>query len=291
MPSDTDPPGGLHKKTNWWGAFVIGLAGTILVTGVAPFAVQSVGAASIPLFFFVTGAGVILCFCLAELAAAMPDRTGGMPSYAYETFRGLGPGVARHIGGISAWGYGLGWFPVAPINMILAARYIATLWGIPLGQEFTPISAPINETVIWISVAGLLLLFIPCYLGIRLGAGFATLFGVVSMVPLTLLVFLPFFKPETLHWSNVSGFPLADPTVRVAVRDLHLLEHGLPALRLPGPDRLLPVSPPAPRPEAPRAHARLPELRRPGHRPLLRVRLDLRRLPRLRHRRGRRQAE
>ena len=31
---------GLAKTTNWWGAFVIGLAGTILVTGIAPFAVQ-----------------------------------------------------------------------------------------------------------------------------------------------------------------------------------------------------------------------------------------------------------
>ena len=27
---------GLRKGTNWWGAFVIGLAGTILVTGIAP---------------------------------------------------------------------------------------------------------------------------------------------------------------------------------------------------------------------------------------------------------------
>ena len=27
---------GLQKGTNWWGAFVIGLAGTILVVGIAP---------------------------------------------------------------------------------------------------------------------------------------------------------------------------------------------------------------------------------------------------------------
>jgi amino acid transporter len=204
---------GLHKKTNWWGAFVIGLAGTILVTGVAPFAVQSMGAASIPVFFFVTGAGVILCFCLAELAAMMPDRTGGLPSYAYETYKDFGPGVARHVGGISAWAYGLGWFPVAPINMILAARYIATLWGLPLGKEFTPISATISTNVLIIAIIGLLALFVPCYLGIRLGAGFATLLGVVSMVPLTLLIFLPFLKPSTIHWGNVSGFHLADPGV------------------------------------------------------------------------------
>ena len=39
--------GGLPKTTNWWGAFVIGLAGTILVTGIAPVMVTSLGAVAI----------------------------------------------------------------------------------------------------------------------------------------------------------------------------------------------------------------------------------------------------
>jgi amino acid transporter len=205
-------PASLPKRTNWWGAFVIGLAGTILVTGVAPFAVQSMGAASIPVFLLVSVAGVVLCLCLAELGAMMPNRAGGLPAYAFETFKGFGPGAARHMGGISAWSYGLGWFPVAPLNMILASKYIAELWKIPLGREFTPIGAPINLNVLILSIIGLLILFVPCYLGIRLGAGFATVLGIVSMVPLTLLIFIPFLHPSTLHWSNVAGFHLADPS-------------------------------------------------------------------------------
>ena len=207
----SDPQGSLQRKTNWWGAFVIGLAGTLLVTGIGPSAVQGMGAAAIPVFFFVTGAGVVLCFCLAELAAMMPHRTGGLPSYASETYKDLGPGVARHVGGLSAWSYGLGWFPVAPINMIIAADYIAELWNLPPGAEFTPISASITVTVLFIALVGLLVLFVPCYLGIQLGASFATLLGVVAMVPITLLVFLPFCAPTTLHWGNVAGFPLANP--------------------------------------------------------------------------------
>src|SRR5262245_21709356 len=115
MAGESGSRGSLHRRANWWGAFVIGLAGSILVTGVGPFAVQSLGAACIPLFFVVTTCGVVLCFCLAELAAMMPDRTGGMPSYAFETYRDFGPEVAKHVGGLSAWSYGLGWFPVAPI--------------------------------------------------------------------------------------------------------------------------------------------------------------------------------
>ena len=32
---------GLKRETGWWGAFVIGLAGTILVTGIAPVMVTT----------------------------------------------------------------------------------------------------------------------------------------------------------------------------------------------------------------------------------------------------------
>src|SRR5215469_11475176 len=170
---------GLAKGTNWWGAFVIGLAGTILVTGIAPYVVQGTGALGIILMGVMTIAGCFLCFCLAELATMWPDRTGGIPSYASESFRPLvGNTAARHFGGVSGWAYWLGWFPVAPINVILTAFCFALLIAI----------------------------FIPAYLGIRLGAAFATVLGVLSMVPITLIIFLPFFKPSTIHWGYVAGF-------------------------------------------------------------------------------------
>jgi amino acid transporter len=203
----------LSRGTNWWGAFVIGLAGTILVTGIVPFAVQSMGAAAIPAIALVVVIGLIVCLCMGELAALLPHRTGGMPSYAYESFQPLGKTTAKHIGGISGWGYWLGWFPVAPINMLLAAGYIAVLFHVPLGRSLSPlgsIGTPVSIGVLAITFIGLLVLFIPCYLGIRLGATFATILGIVAMVPLTLLVLLPLAKPSSFHWSNISGFHYAD---------------------------------------------------------------------------------
>jgi amino acid transporter len=211
MASTTSSDNSLHRGTNWWGAFVIGLAGTILVTGIAPFAVQSLGAASIPLFVVITGMGVLLCFCLAELAAMMPHRTGGLPSYAFETFKPLGETTAKHAGGISGWAYWLGWFPVAPINMILASAYIVKLFHVPTGGTLNLLGsygAPITVGALVISFVGLVAVFIPSVLGIRLGAEFATVLGVVSMTPLTLLIFLPLFRPSSAHLSNVSGFHL-----------------------------------------------------------------------------------
>jgi len=205
----------LSRGTNWWGAFVIGLAGTILVTGIVPFAVQSMGAAAIPAIGLVVLIGMVVCLCMGELAAMWPHRTGGMPSYAYESFKPVGENAARHIGGVSGWGYWLGWFPVAPINMLLAAGYIAVLFNVPLGRNLQPIGTlgtPVPLGVLVITLIGLVVVFVPCYLGIRLGTTFATVLGVVSMVPLTLLVLLPAFKPSSFHWSNISGFHYANPS-------------------------------------------------------------------------------
>ena len=138
----TLPEQGLAKGTNWWGAFVIGLAGTILVTGIAPAVVQGTGALGIILMGVMTVAGCFLCFCLAELATMWPDRTGGIPSYATESFRPLvGNTAARHTGGVSGWAYWLGWFPVAPINVILTASYLAVLFNFSKGHLVQPVGS------------------------------------------------------------------------------------------------------------------------------------------------------
>jgi amino acid transporter len=202
----------LEKGTNWWGAFVIGLAGPILVTGIDPPAIQALGAAAIPLLAITTVMGVLLCLFAAELAAVMPHRTGGLPSYAGEAFEAIGPGVARQFGGLSAWAYWLGWFPVAPINMILASAYIVELFHIPQGRSFLPfgtVGSPVTVAVLVISVAAIAAMFVPAYFGIRLGAVFATVLGVISMAPLTILVLLPIFRPSSMHGSNLAGLHFA----------------------------------------------------------------------------------
>ena len=184
--------GTLSRETNWWGAFVIGLAGTILIIGLVGYALVTLGGAAIPMFAILTAVGVVLCFCLAELAAMMPDRAGGLPSYAFETFRPLGAFWGKHVGGMSSWAYWLGWFTVAPINAILAANYIIALFSIKAGtgRTFGPISvnfgAQVSLTQLIVAAAILVVMFVPCYLGIRLGATFATVLGIASMVPLVL---------------------------------------------------------------------------------------------------------
>lgn len=200
----------LSKDTNWWGAFVIGLAGTILVLGLVGYAIVAMGPFSIPMFALLTLAGVFLCFCLAELAAAMPDKAGGLPAYASETFRPLGKTASTHLGGLSSWAYWLGWFTVAPIFVLLAADYLVALLELGPGTTFDPFGAtiggPTNTTRFFVALVLLLAMFIPCYLRIRLGARFATFLGIACLVPLTFLIVAPFFKPSVIDFGVLAGF-------------------------------------------------------------------------------------
>ena len=208
--SDNIAGGGLQKETNWWGAFVIGLAGTILVTGIAPIMVNAFGAAAIPQMAVITLSGYLLCLLLAELSAMMPDRTGGSPTYAMVAYADKRPRLAGHINGATCWAYWLGWFPVAPLNMILASFYLKDRFGWGDIGTFTPLSTPIAWTTVIIAVVGIIGIFIPAYMGIRLGAAFATVLGLLAMIPLTFLALGSVFRADIADWSELKGFPQVD---------------------------------------------------------------------------------
>jgi amino acid transporter len=210
-----DESGELAKDTNWWGAFVIGLSGTVLVLPLVPYTTFLFGPLQVAFYLALTGVGVFLCFCLAELATSMPDKTGGLPAYAFETYKPLGKGASTHLGGLSSWGYWLGWFAVAPINVLIAASIIISLFDIPLGRVFDPfgesIGAPTTTTFFIVGALLLIGAFIPCYLGIRLGARFATVLGIACMVPLILLIVMPIFDLGETDFGHALSFEF-EPT-------------------------------------------------------------------------------
>src|SRR5207344_2417774 len=110
----------------------------------------------------------------------------GAPSYVYPAFKQRWPRFAKHANKMASWMYWLGWFPVAPLNMILASFYIADKFNLNTTSGVTPIHTFIAYSTIVIAIVGILLVFIPAWLGIRLGAMFATVLGILSMIPLTL---------------------------------------------------------------------------------------------------------
>jgi amino acid transporter len=201
---------GLPKTTNWWGAFVIGLAGTILVTGIAPVMVTELGAASVPVIVVITISGYLVCLLLAELSAMMPDRSGGLPAYAYPAYKDKWPRFAEHVNGFSAWAYWLGWFPVAPLNMILASFYIVDRFNLNATAGITPIHTFIAWWTLGIAIVGILLLAIPAVLGLRFGTVFATALALLSMIPLTFLAIAWIFHPSVVDFGQLWHFRHTD---------------------------------------------------------------------------------
>ena len=202
--------GNLSKETNWWGAFVVGLAGTILVTGITGGTLAGLGGAAIPNFVFWTITGWLLCMFIAEMAAMLPDRTGGAPAYAYYAFKDRLPRTSGHINGVTCWMYWLGWMPVMAVNVILIGAYVPVLFGFTdTTKTIAPFGYPVSYFTIILGVIICILLFIPAYLGIRFGTGFATVLGLTSMIPLTILAVAPFFTGD-FHPSNLNSFHYLD---------------------------------------------------------------------------------
>lgn len=190
----------LSKDTNWWGAFVVGLAGTILVTGVTPPVLAALGAAAIPNFIFWTLSGWLLCLFLAELAAMLPDRTGGAPAYAYYAFKDRLPKAYPHINGVTMWMYWLGWMPVMAVNMILTAAYLPSLFNFtPTGFWANTVKlVSVDVTFFTLIIGGILsvLLLLVANRGIRFGTEAATVLGLLSMIPLTIIAVAPFLTGD-----------------------------------------------------------------------------------------------
>jgi len=180
--------GELSKDTNWWGAFVVGLAGTILVTGVTPPTLANLGGAAIPNFIFWTLTGWLLCLFIAELAAMLPDRTGGAPAYAYYAFKDRLPNAYPHINGVTVWMYWLGWMPVMAVNNLLTGAYLPVLFGFTDNTKTVQLfsnSIPVSYLTLVVGALISVGLFVPAFLGIRFGPAFATILGLVSWFPLT----------------------------------------------------------------------------------------------------------
>jgi amino acid transporter len=94
--------------------------------------------------------------------------------------------------------------------MILASFYISERLGLNTTSGFTPISTFISWWTLAIAIVGLLLLFIPAYLGIRFGTAMATVLAILSMIPLTFLSIGFVFNLDIVNWNELAGFHQLD---------------------------------------------------------------------------------
>ena len=202
--------GDLSKETNWWGAFVVGLAGTILVTGITGGTLAGLGRGGDPELHLLDDHRLVALHVHRRDGDDAPGPDGRGARLRVLRLQGPAAEASAHINGLTCWMYWLGWMPVMAVNMILIGAYIPVLFGFTdTTATISPFGYPVSWFTIILGTILSLLLFIPAYLGIRFGTGFATVLGLLSMIPLTILALAPFFTGH-FHGSNLDGFHYLD---------------------------------------------------------------------------------
>ena len=197
--------------------------------------VTTLGAAAIPVIVVITITGYLLCLLLAELSAMMPERTGGSPSYAYPAYRERWPrageahqrlhrvGVlARLVPGRAAEhdpGVVLPRRPLRPEHDDAASR--RSTRSSPGGRSASRSSGSCSSSSRPTSASGF-------------GAAFATVLGLLSMIPLTFLaIACRSSSRPSRDWGQLLGLHAARRNGLLHRPQRPRLVHDLHRLRVP----------------------------------------------------------
>ena len=182
----------LTRTVTWKSAFVVSLGGSLLVAvSLGPMAAD-LGPASVFVWTFTAMLGVLQCLMVAELAGMFPHKSGGTATYTHEGFKNISP----LFGAVSNWGYWLGWIPVIPVNLILAAGYM---------KAFVP--SLTDPQILGTAIVMAALLYVLNYFGLKPGIWSSVVIATCALVPLAVIALAPVVKPSLFHAAFV--FPMA----------------------------------------------------------------------------------
>jgi amino acid transporter len=156
--------------------------------------------------------GFGLAFVYAEMAGMFPDKSGGPPIFGAQAWKRYVPAVAP----LNVWAYWFGWSAVQATGVLLMGRYIQHEWA--AGQTWSLDWRPTSGLGLHIDFAylvGAVILVGLVWLhrfGVRQSATAQRLLGIVSLVPLALMIVVPIFQgkvhPSRLDPFQVPGHPL-----------------------------------------------------------------------------------
>lgn len=185
----------LVKGIRWWDGFILALAvpGFLFPSlGLSVAALGALGAIIVWLGSIVIGA--LQNNIYAEMAAMMPNKSGGIGIYANEGLKRY----TTYIGPLVVWGYWFGWSAVLSINGLLVGDF--------LQSELWPNNHDPNLAK-YIGTGMLLLLWCFNIFGLRPGVWLSYLLGVLTMVPMLIVMFVPFLN-GSFHGANLQPLVL-----------------------------------------------------------------------------------
>lgn len=199
--ADRNPEGGataqveereLLKAMSWWDGFMIALANPGFLLAALGGSIAGLGTTgAVVLWTLSVVLGSLQNNIYAELATMFPDKSGGIALYAHEAWRRY----FSPIGAIATFGYWFAWSTVLSISGLISGTLIAAQFfpDVTWSASFAHFSL---DLPIVIGIVMLLLVWAFNVRGIRATVWFSYVTGTLLMIPLLVLMFLPYLTGD-----------------------------------------------------------------------------------------------
>jgi len=188
----------LLKTLRWYDGFVIALANPGFLLLSLPFSVSDLGGWGAAILWGISAACAVLINTIyAELAAMFPEKSGGLSLYAHEAWRKY----TTLVGPVATFGYWIGWSVVLSTSGLFIGSLIGGTW-FPTAKGGSYLLAPgyfstggANVGLPALIAIGLILcVWLFNVFGARVGVTFGYFAGLLLMVPLFVMMILPFLN-------------------------------------------------------------------------------------------------
>jgi amino acid transporter len=184
----------LVKALHWYDGFVVCLGNPGFLIGSLGFTIGSIGGlGALMIWGLSMGIAVLQNKIWTEPATMFPERSGGLPIYAYEGWKRY----FTPFGAMAAVGYWFAWSTVLAIFGLIVGSLIQTQWF--AHQTWTVAGGGITFFSLpkVIAVGLILAVWVFNTLGVKPAVWVGYVLGSLLMIPLFLFCILPYF---TGHW-------------------------------------------------------------------------------------------
>jgi amino acid transporter len=189
----------LLKTLRWYDGFVIALANPGFLLGSLGYSVLDLGGWGAMLLWAITAfLAVFLNVIYSELAAMFPEKPGGIALFAHEGWRKY----TTLVGPVATFGYWIAWSVVLAIFGILIGQFVTGAWfsgqplGTPLGDGWFS-TGPVDIGLPHVIATGLIVaVWLFNVTGVRISVTFQYAAGILLMVPLFVLIVLPYLTGD-----------------------------------------------------------------------------------------------
>jgi len=189
----------LVKSIDWKEGLIIALGVPILILPSLYDISGTVWAFSIIIWGVSVLQGFMQNFAIGEMAAALEvPGIGGCAQKIFGASSKKGKyKLGNFLGAFTAWSYWFTWTPVIPIFTIMAGTYL---------QEFVEPLASINSTVLNLVIGMMIfgLIIVAGMKGLAGGAKLGLILAAITIIPLVVVVTIPFFTGE-FHLSTIQN--------------------------------------------------------------------------------------